>query len=130
MHILEQFQRAVQRGDYVVAIPLIEQLIREHPNIGTNWYNYGDCLEKVGRHNAAANAFMSAVRCDPMDGGAYYRACLALVEGKNTDGLLALFRYICQVEPSLLVELQRDPQLMPYFQIPAFAELERQFGQG
>jgi len=128
MHILEQFQRAVQRGDYAAALPLIEQLAQQHPNIATNWYNYGDCLEKVGRYNAAATAFMTAVRCDPTDGGAYYRACLALVEAKNTAGLLEVFRLICEADPSMLSELKAEREFAPYFQIPEFAELERQFG--
>jgi len=129
MHTIELFQDAVQRGDYATALPLIEQVVQQHPNIGTNWYNYGDCLEKMGRHNRAATAFMTAVRCDPTDGGAYYRACLALVEAKNTEGLLAVFRQICQVRASMLETLKAEPEFAPYFQIPEFADLERQIGQ-
>ena len=84
-------------------------------------------MVKLGRHNAAAIAYMTAVRCDPSDGGSYYRACLALVEAKNTDGLLAVFRRICQVDSSMLTELKAEPQFAPYFRIPELAALEREF---
>lgn len=130
MHIFHKMTSALQNRKYAEALPMIEELTRRHPNVATNWYNYGDCLEKLERHEEAASAFLRAVDVDPSDGGAYYRACLALVAGKDTARLLSVFRRICEVDPSMMVELRQEPEFAPYFQLPEFDHLYREFAGG
>lgn len=127
MNILERFFYHEQRGEYDQALPIIEHLVSLHPHIATNWYNYGDCLEKLGRHEDAATAFLRVVDIEPEDGGAYYRACLALVAARDTVRLLAVVRRICTADPGMLLQIQSEPEFAPYFKLPEFSKLSQEF---
>jgi tetratricopeptide (TPR) repeat protein len=123
VNIIERFNHLMARGDYAQALPLIEEMVRRAPDIASSWYNYGECLEKLKRPSDAATAFLSAVKADPADGGAYYRACLALLDANDYARLHSVFRQMCTQSPTMLAELMADGDFGPVFNRPEFQQL-------
>jgi len=76
--------RAEQWND---ALPLIERIVAQAPAVPTSWHNYGVCLDALGRHAEAAEAFKRACRTGG-DDGTLYRAFRSLALANDEDGFL------------------------------------------
>lgn len=87
MNIAARYMELVRAERWDEALPLIEQLLSQAPAISTSWHNYGVCLEALGRHSEASEAFQKAYRIEE-DDGTLYRVFRSLALAKDEDGFL------------------------------------------
>jgi predicted Zn-dependent protease len=59
-------------GDIAAALPVMEELLREHPRHALFWCWYGRLLHLIGRSDDSARAFRSCLEISPTIGGAWF----------------------------------------------------------
>ena len=102
MDILEQYIKLTEQKDWDKALPLIEKIIEDNPSIQTSWFNYGVCLDALGRYDEASKVFIKAYTLDPNDYGAQYRIFRSLSLSENEKGFADF----------LLKELEKTPEIL------------------
>jgi tetratricopeptide (TPR) repeat protein len=87
MNILAQYLDLARAERWEDALPIIEQIVSQAPHIPTSWHNYGVCLESLGRHSEAAEAFQKAYGIEAND-GTLYRTFRNLALANDEEGFL------------------------------------------
>jgi len=90
-----------EQGKWNEALPLIEKIVEMNPGIHTSWFNYGVCLDELGRHDDAAKAFLRAYELNPDDYGAQFRVFRSYCLAENVDGFISFFER----------EMERTPEI-------------------
>lgn len=102
MNIIEEFQGHVAAKRWNAALPVIEEIVRRAPGISTSWRNYGVCLDELGRHSEAANAFAKAYELEPNDFGTQYRVFRSLSLANDSKGFIAFAESESKKAPEIL----------------------------
>ena len=108
MDILERYERLTRLRRWSEALPLIEDIVNRAPAMATSWFNYGVCLDELGRHREAAERFLRAYELEPEDYGAQYRAFRSLFLAQDWAGFLNLAERECSRMPELVDTLVSD----------------------
>jgi hypothetical protein len=122
---LDKFLRLFDEGRYAEALPLIE-IVSLKPNIDTSC-NLGATLKSLGRPVEAARAFVRASHLNSERRG-LYSACHALAEANEREALHDLCAAECANDRAMLKLFMEADVLDPYFELPEFQELVRQYG--
>jgi len=96
MNIIEQYEILVSQNEWEEAIPVIQEIIKRNPEIDTSWFNYGVCLDELGKHSDAADAFIKAHELNITDYGIHYRILRSLRLAKDDSQLYQFIDYLCQ----------------------------------
>ena len=78
MDIIERYEALANRGRWTEALPLIEEIVKRDETCDTSWFNYGVCLEALGRFGEAISAFKRAYDWNHDDKGIQYRIFCSL----------------------------------------------------
>ena len=96
MNIIEQYETLVNEQKWEQAIPLIKKIIDSNPEIDTSWFNYGVCLDEIGKHKEAAEAFIKAHELNVSDYGIHYRILRSFMLSNDNHQLYEFIDYLCQ----------------------------------
>ena len=58
MNTLQRYEALADEKRWEEALPVIREIIDANPEIDTSWFNCGVCLDELGRHAEAAEAFI------------------------------------------------------------------------
>jgi len=108
MNILDEYISLTNEGNWEKALPLIEEIISGNPGIRTSWFNYGVCLDALGRHRDAGNAFMRAYEIDPTDYGTQFRVFRSLSLAKDEIGFAKFLESELKKAPEILELISED----------------------
>jgi len=127
--IFKRYGKLTKAGKWSEALPLIEEIVSLGPEIPTSHFNYGVCLEALGRHPEAAREFLEAYRLDPADYHAQYRAFRSLQLGEDWQGFLELAQRECETMPEIVDILFEEEEFSPVLARPEFTAFRQQFGR-
>ncbi len=96
MNIIEQYDHLSTEGKWIEALPVIKEIIERSPEIDTSWFNYGVCLDELGKHKEASEAFIKAHELNIQDYGTHYRIIRSLSLAEDYSTLYEFIDYICQ----------------------------------
>ena len=96
MNLIDQYQSLVNDQKWNEAIPVIKEIIDRNPRIDTSWFNYGVCLDEIGKHSKAAEAFIKAHELNISNYGIHYRIIRSLMLAKDYSQLYEFIDYLCQ----------------------------------
>jgi len=108
--IVSQYQKLVTQQRWAEALPVIEEIIGRAPHFATSWFNYGVCLDALGKHQEASSAFLKAYELQPDNYGAQYRVFRSLALAGNKQQFISLARAESKNSPGLinLIEQQAE----------------------
>jgi tetratricopeptide (TPR) repeat protein len=129
MDITEKYMALAEAERWSEALPVIEEIVADSPDISTSWLNYGVCLSALGREREAADRFLKAYELSPEDYGAQYRAFLSLFRAQDYEAFLALARRECQEMPEMIETLVEDEDFGTLFTRPEFQQLQQEFAE-
>lgn len=89
---IDQYYAHASSGEWQQALPIIKGLLETDPRVPSRWFQYGTCLEELGRHAEAIVAFGRAYALDPMDFGAQYRIFRNYALAGDVPGFVAFAR--------------------------------------
>ena len=114
MKRITEYLELADSGQWQKALPIIEKIVSLNPNIKTSWFNYGVCLDALGKHNDAAKSFMRAYNIDSSDFGAQYRIFRSLSMANDAVGFAEF----------LEIELKKTPEILEFIiGTPEFKEI-------
>jgi len=127
MNLIEQYESLVEQKRWDEAIPVIRRIIERSPGIDTSWFNYGVCLDELGRHDEAAEAFIQAQERNITDWGIHYRVFRSLFLAKDYKLFLHFADYSCGLNPDMIHSLCEDENFSQLFEREDFRELKSKF---
>lgn len=96
MNLIEEYQALVDGEKWEEAIPVIKKIINNSPEIDTSWFNYGVCLDEIGKHEEASVAFKKAHELNVSDYGIHYRILRSFMLTEDNKQLHDFIDYLCQ----------------------------------
>jgi tetratricopeptide (TPR) repeat protein len=123
MNLIETYEQLVDAGDWSKAAEVIQQIIAKNPNIDTSWFNYGVCLDELGRHVEAANAFLRAHELNIQDYGIHFRLLRSFYLAEDYDQFLAFVDYVCLTFPEEIATVFESTEFPLVAELPAYTEL-------
>jgi tetratricopeptide (TPR) repeat protein len=128
MTIIEQYHSLAGQRRFTECLPLIEELVRQNPDLATSQFTYGICLTELRRHQDAARAFLQAYQLDPDNDTALHRGCLALAAAGDAPGLLEVFRRECTLNPMMLHHFVAEKPFARFWDLPTFKSFQDEQG--
>ncbi|MCP4090261.1 MAG: tetratricopeptide repeat protein [Gammaproteobacteria bacterium] len=95
MDIIEKYEELIEKRKWDEALPIIKEIIDRNDSIDTSWFNYGVCLDELGQHSSAADAFIKSHELNVQDSGVHYRIYRSLFLAKDFDQLYEFIDYLC-----------------------------------
>jgi len=86
-------------GDRAGALQTMEQLLLDHPETGSHWFNFGFVLEEGGQYERAEAAFRRATELAPKLDRAWYGLGLVLIRLGRLDEAVAALKRNTQLQP-------------------------------
>jgi tetratricopeptide (TPR) repeat protein len=126
-NIIEQYQTLSDAGRWNEALSTIQDIIDRAPYISTSWFNYGVCLDELGRYREAADAFEKAYELDSEDFGAQYRMFRSLHLAQDYVRFEQMLRRECNRYPDIIEPFLNDPDFGPLFARSPLKELKAEF---
>ena len=108
MNIIEKFQYHSKREEWELALPLIEEIVSRSESFSTSWFNYGICLEGLGRFTDAVNAFTKAYQLEPEDYHCQYRIFRNLYLAKDICGFVGFAKEEYPKTPEIIELISED----------------------
>ena len=96
MDTIGRYMALVDNNKWNDAIPLIKEIINRDPEIDTSWFNYGICLDEIGKHNEAADAFIKAHELNETAHSIQSRIIRSLSLAEDYHKLHGFIDYLCQ----------------------------------
>jgi predicted O-linked N-acetylglucosamine transferase (SPINDLY family) len=100
-----------QSGDSAAALTLLERATRASVAPAALWYNFGNLLQELNRHEDAERAFRRALKLDPRLFQAATHLARLLAQLERRDEAMALHRQALEIEPRNAVSLRGLGQL-------------------
>ena len=129
MNIIEQYESLVGEGRWEEAIPVIRMIIERNPGIDTSWFNYGPCLDELGRHSEAAEAFVTAQEFNRTDWGIHYRIFRSFFLAGDFDQFLEFVYYSCDLNSEVIKSLCKGKDFKKLFAREDFKQLKAKYLQ-
>jgi tetratricopeptide (TPR) repeat protein len=127
MNIIEKYEYLVEEKKWDEALPVIREIIERDSGISTSWFNYGVCLDELGRYKEASEAFIKAQSIDIEDWGIHYRIFRSLYLAEDYDAFLEFALYSCGLNPEIIITLHDDEQFGTLFEKPEFVKLKKMY---
>jgi tetratricopeptide (TPR) repeat protein len=125
MNVIERFNALAADHRWAEALPVIEEIIARSPSIDTSWFNYGVCLDGLGRHSEAAEAFIKAQEFNPLDSGIHYRIFRSFYLAGDYKQFLEFASYACEISDQTIHLLLQDEDFKKLFERDEFREFKR-----
>lgn len=127
MNIIEQYETLVSEQRWEEAIQIIKDIIDSNPTIATSWFNYGVCLDEIGNHKKAAEAFTKAHEIDVSDYGIHYRILRSLLLAEDNQQLYEFIDYLCQTFEEEIDIIFESEEFSKVLQQPDFTDLRNKY---
>jgi tetratricopeptide (TPR) repeat protein len=88
------------RNRYDLALPHLEAISRQQPNVAANFYLLGFAYANLKRNAEAVTALNTAVKLDPKDADAWYYLAVLHLRGEKLDDAIAALRSGLAAAPS------------------------------
>ena len=118
MEILNEYLELAETEQWEKALPLIEKIISTNPNINTSWFNYGVCLEALGRYDDASSSFLKAYQINPEYYSAQYRIFRSLSLAGNENGFSNFLAEEIIKAPEIVELLEEDEDFAEIISMP------------
>ena len=127
MNLLDEYRKLAKKKRWKEAIPVIKKIIERNPKIDTSWFNYGVCLDEIGRHSEAAEAFIKAQELNILDWGIHYRIFRSFFLAGDIEQFLEFAEYSCDIEPEMIHVLYEDEDFKELFNRDDFKKLKDKY---
>ena len=127
MNVIEQFDALVDARNYRDALPVIREIVKRAPHIATSHFNLGVCLDELGRHSEAAEAFIKAQELDVEDWGTHYRIVRSLFLAGDFTTLHEFIDYSCGMGDRVMHLICEDEAFNPLFERLEFQQLRTKY---
>jgi tetratricopeptide (TPR) repeat protein len=127
MNIIEEYQALVDNKDWEGAIRIVQEIIKRNPNIDTSWFNYGVCLDELGDHVQAANAFLKAHELNIRDFGIHFRLLRSFYLAGDYSQFIEFANYLCLTFPEAIPTVIHTEHFPDATRTPEFLELKRRY---
>ncbi|MBN2713788.1 MAG: tetratricopeptide repeat protein [Planctomycetes bacterium] len=129
MDIIEKYESLAAAGKWQDALPVIEEIININPDIDTSWFNYGVCLDELGRHGSAAEAFIKAHEFKPSDSGIHYRIFRSFFLANDLDQTFEFCNYLCESFKDIRETLFGSEEFRELTKYELFRKLEAKYSK-
>lgn len=130
MNIIERYESLVDNEKWEEALPVIKEIVDRDPSIDTSWFNYGVCLDEIGRHSEAAESFIKALELNIQDYGIHYRVFRSFFLANDLDQLYEFVVYLCDTFPEIRATLFGSDEYKELIQYKPFRELQEKYKEG
>jgi len=127
MNIIEQYEALIAEHNYRDALPLIQQIVERAPQVATSHFNLGVCLDELGRHSEAADAFIKAQEIAIEDWAIHYRIIRSLFLAGDFNTLHQFVDYSCGLSGQVMRLMCEDESFRPLFERPEFQQLRTKY---
>ncbi len=127
MNLIEKYEFLISKKKWDEAIPVIKEIIDRDPTIGTSWFNYGVCLDEIGNHGSAADAFIKAHELNVKDYGIHYRIYRSYFLANDLDQLYEFVVYLCDTFEETRDTLFESDEYNELIKYKPFRELKEKF---
>lgn len=122
---LDRFVELTNTGRWAEALPVIERITAWQPAVATSWFNWGVCLDELGRYAEAADKFIKAIELAPDDYGTFYRAFKSLHLAGGLDRFIQLASALSERTPEVLPLLNGRSEFRDFTSRSEFQSLLR-----
>ena len=129
MNILQRYESLAEEKRWEEALPVIREIIDANPAIYTSWFNCGVCLDELGRHSEAAEAFIKAQELKIDDWGIHYRILRSFFLADDTDQFFEFADYSCGLSIEMIEVLINATDFRSLHQRPEFEALKMKYAQ-
>lgn len=127
MSILEKYHELADASRWEEAFPVIKEIVERAPQIETSWFNLGVCLDELGRHPEAAEAFIKAQELNVEDWGIHYRIMRSLFLAGDFDQLHEFADYSCGMNDRVIHLMCEDENFGRLFDRLEFQQLRDKY---
>ncbi|MCF7789241.1 MAG: tetratricopeptide repeat protein [Prosthecobacter sp.] len=127
MNIIQQYEAFVADHNYRDALPLIRDIVERAPHVAISHFNLGVCLDELGRHSEAAEAFIKAQEIDIEDWGTHYRIIRSFFLAGDFDTLHEFIDYSCGLSDRVMRLICEDEAFGSLFERFEFQELRTKY---
>lgn len=127
MNIIELFEKHKENGNWQEALKVVQLIIEKAPHISTSWFNKGVCLDELGNHNEAAEAFIKAQELDIEDWGIHFRILRSAFLAQNADLFFGFADYSISLNIEILKAIEDEELFRPILQTNNFKALKEKF---
>lgn len=90
---------AVQAGNRVAALQLLEELVASSPSVAAHHFNLGFVLDELERYDEAEASFRRATELDPQLDRAWYGLGLVLIRLRRHDDAVTALKQNTKLQP-------------------------------
>ncbi len=127
MNIIQQYEAFIADHNHRDALPLIRDIVARAPHVATSHFNLGVCLDELGRHSEAAEAFIKAQEINIEDWGTHYRIIRSLFLAGDFDTLHEFIDYSCGLSDRVMPLICEDDTFNPLFERFEFQQLRTKY---
>lgn len=106
---------------------MILQILQRAPKVDTSWFNYGVCLDELGRYGEAAEAFIKAQEFNIKDWGIHYRILRSFRLANDLDQFWEYADYSCGLNSDLLQAIRSCDEFRELVVTTEFRHLEEKY---
>ena len=128
-NILQRYEALADEKRWDEALPVIRAIIDANPAIDTSWFNCGVCLDELGRHAEAAEAFIKAQELNIQDWGIHYRILRSFFLADDIDQFFEFADYSCGLSFEMIAVLIDTPDFSSLHDRPEFDALKEKYAQ-
>jgi len=129
MNILQRYEALADEKRWDEALPVIREIVDTNPAIDTSWFNLGVCLDELGRHGEAAEAFIKAQELNVEDWEIHYRILRSFFLADDIDQFFEFADYSCGINSEMIGALSDDPDFSRLRERPEFEALRQKYQQ-
>lgn len=104
---IDQYYAHASSGEWQQALPIIKGLVETDSSVPSRWFQYGTCLEQLGRYAEAITAFGKAYELDSTDFGAQYRIFRNYALAGDVEGFVAFARQEVVKTPQIIERINQ-----------------------
>jgi tetratricopeptide (TPR) repeat protein len=123
---IEQYYAHASRGEWQEALPIIKGLVESDESIPSRWFQYGSCLEELGKHEQAIAAFAKAYQLDPTDFGAQYRIFRNYALADDAQGFVAFAKSEVKKTPQIIERINQRAEFKQVISSEAYRAFLKQ----
>jgi tetratricopeptide (TPR) repeat protein len=88
-----------EQGRKAQAVTILEQLVKQAPDLAFNWFNLGFLQQEAHQHEAALESFDRAMALDEKLDRAFYGKALSLIKLGRVDEAVPLLKKNTELQP-------------------------------
>jgi tetratricopeptide (TPR) repeat protein len=88
-----------EQGRKAKAMSILEELVKQAPELSYNWFNLGFLQQESGQHEPALHSFDQAIARDEKSDRAFYGKALSLIKLGRTEEAIPLLKKNTELQP-------------------------------